>query len=75
MDEPFDGGAAFPSDNIGKNCQRGMSLRSWLAGQALAGMLAASAVCPDEEELPPEEYARDAVRYADALIAELGGTR
>lgn len=44
---PVDGGAAFPSgdvrdaDGIGiSEGSRGMSLRDWFAGQALAGVLA-----------------------------------
>ena len=44
---------------------RGMTYREWLAGQAMAGLLASSVVqtC--------EKAARNSVMCADALIAEL----
>ena len=39
-----DGGPAFPSDNFGQPSQIGMSLRAYLAGQALAGILSSGDV-------------------------------
>lgn len=44
----------------------GLTKREYFAAQALAGI----AACPDEY-LPPEEVARTAVVWADALIKEL----
>ncbi len=44
----------------------GMSLRAYLAGQALAGVLANPSL-----DASFEGYASDAVQYADALLAEL----
>ena len=47
-----------------------ITLRDHFAGQALAGMLADS-----DRGGNFEDYARDAARFADALIAELDKTR
>jgi hypothetical protein len=63
-----DGGPAFPAYQ-GKwelDDPRGMSLRDWFAGQALAGY------CAVEKgwDQPPEEVARAAFATADAMIAE-----
>jgi hypothetical protein len=46
--------------------QPGMSLRSYFAGQALAGLLACS-----ETEGTTEKFADSAVLFADALIERL----
>ena len=63
-------------------CEPGMSLRDWFAGKALAGLLADpdDTYCDasDEEgiELERREYAdaraRDAYRYADAMLRARG---
>lgn len=63
-----DGGAAFPTDaavygNGTVPVQPGMSLRDWLAGQALAGMLASGEHPASEETMLWSAY-----RYADAAI-------
>ena len=69
-----DGGPAFPrpsgpgQENVDTTAQHGMSLRAWLAGQALTGMLANPAYSSSDYG-----YARDAVMYADAVIRELKG--
>lgn len=39
MDNPNDGGSAFPRDDFHSGVP-GMSLRDWFAGQAMAGWLA-----------------------------------
>lgn len=47
----------------------GMSLRAWLAGQAMSGQIAATA--GDTEWPSPKCVAERACSYADALLAEL----
>jgi hypothetical protein len=57
---------AFPS---AEDQTEGMHMRQWFAGQALAGYLAAFA--GDDIPLPaPEDAARAAFEYADAMLAE-----
>jgi hypothetical protein len=48
--------------------QKGMSLRAWLAGQALQG---ACASMVDDATWPAEAMAIFCVKRADALLAEL----
>jgi hypothetical protein len=48
----------------------GMSLRAYLAGQALP-VLVRAAVSQDVDDFTPALIAREACMYADALIAEL----
>lgn len=70
-----DGGPAFPDQ--GQRLERdgtwnqqwssGMSLRAYLAGKALQGMLAAPEISGTYSDI-----AMHAVKYADAMIAELG---
>lgn len=64
MMKPNDGGPAFPcrKEDLPYGCE-GMSLRAWLAGQALAGMA--------DSDGGIRDIAHDAVRIADATIAEL----
>ena len=38
MTQPNDDGPAFPGQNTGPDYNRGMSLRDWFAGQAIAGL-------------------------------------
>ena len=59
-----DGGAAFPAVAM-LTSNRGMSLRDWFAGQALAGMLA----CPNVAA-PVAKYSQWAYQHADAMLAE-----
>lgn len=79
-----DGGAAFPhvktNDTVTDGVHPGMSLRAYLAGQAMAGMLSSphfGDFCDDSRVslgLGTErttEAACAAVNYADALIAAL----
>lgn len=64
---------AFPSTPVGQDglpCMEswpGMTLRQWLAGRALAGLLAN----PSIEDLSQEQIALDAVLFADALLEKL----
>jgi hypothetical protein len=75
MSKPNDGGPAFPGrvrvfsadgSFMGEQPEEGMSLRAWLAGMAMQGMLA----CPDQPE-SRSEMIKAAVINADMLIAEL----
>ncbi len=71
MSKP-DGGPAFP-DQEGS----GMSLRAWLAGQALIGLLStnqAITMNPDGDKkttFRSEDFAEMSVFMADAMLAEL----
>lgn len=46
-----------------------MSLRTWLAGKAMASLVIVAATSQKDVEF--SEVAKEAVAYADALIAEL----
>ena len=68
---PRDGGPAFPVHRPFGEDGRGMSLRDWFAGQALAGILASNAratVGPDMERITAM-VADVAYRTADAMLA------
>jgi hypothetical protein len=72
------GGHAFPGpftghcgdENHAGPCgcylDHGMTLRDWFAGMALQGRLANAAF----DTVPKEAWAREAYRYADAMITE-----
>lgn len=68
-----DGGPAFPLPDFAhpsgqvESGTRGMSLRAYLAGQALAGLLANQYAYNGNHE----DVAEQAVNYADAVIARL----
>lgn len=67
-----DGGPAFPYEE-GANTKKGMSLRAWLAGQALSGTAGILGI-PHAPGWTPEDIAARAVAIADAVIAKLGTT-
>lgn len=85
MSKPNDGGPAFPrATTIGANGQPwndeqpGMSLRAWMAGMAMQGLMSDSTtvmVIGEMNEQDPERtgqhIARRACELADFLIAEL----
>lgn len=57
-----DGGLAFPG-----NGNPGMSLRDWLAGQALSGLMASH----DWKHMyDADSYAEDAYKLADSMLAK-----
>ena len=71
----YDGGPAFPGEGsvirgMGgvRSIERGMTLRDYFAGQALAGMIAS----PNHKMLQfhPHEDARWVYEIADAMLAE-----
>lgn len=70
-----DGGSAFPRPfPVQMTESAGMSLRDYLAGQALIGMIVSQAIYSatedDDEPFTLSSTARDAYRYADAMLAE-----
>lgn len=69
------GGPAFPKtegwfDSL--DSHNGMSLRDWLAGQALAGLMTQPDVRNSLAEPWQTAVVRDCVKLADAMIARLG---
>lgn len=74
---PKDGGPAFPVPeqnrlSDGTYCNEGMSLRDWLAGQALTGVLAGYWSNADACGFSPRDFAETAYEQADAMIAARG---
>lgn len=73
-DEPKDGGPAFPRNDYMspdggltiRNGSKGMSMRDWFAGQAMAGTIASGNVGINTTY---EDLARVCYRQADAMIA------
>lgn len=67
-----EGGMAFPCDRIFTSAgsvvnSAGMSMRDYFAAKALQGIIA-SEQSGDENFVTVESYARDAYRYADAML-------
>ena len=70
-----DGGPAFPmSGDPNVEFDRGMSLRDWFAGQALAGMTAGLTKFRDDlpDIIRPQDISEIAFTYADAMIKARG---
>jgi hypothetical protein len=72
------GGPAFPTVNSqGGFMGAGMSLRAWLTGMALQGILSNKETVPimsslfDQGEEPDQEIARLSLKFADAVLANL----
>lgn len=77
MAEKPNGGPAFPRSDAGYSpTQDGMSLRDWLAGQALSGMLAATCEYGELDQAYIEQKttsaAESAYRVADAMLEARG---
>lgn len=66
MAERDDGGPAFPTEVLQSKDREGMTLRDWFAGMCLSGQLAH----PKNEGVQYSEFAHDAYRMADAMLAE-----
>ena len=66
-DHPKDGGPAFPQFDDTDRRDRGMSLRDWFAGQALAGSLSN----PNHTlgTVTFEMVSTDCYKWADAILA------
>ena len=62
------GGPAFPTTEgaMLRNLQ-GISVRDYFAAKAMQGIIASEKL-GDEEFATPEMYARDAYKYADAML-------
>ena len=67
MDWSERGGAAYPMTDAVGVIEPGMSLRDWLAGKALAGILANPEIA--REGYKPSMAAEDAYQTADAMLA------
>lgn len=69
------GGPAFPSDVIRGNSvvaqHRGMDLRDWFAGMAIADIVKQSTISLGDGEvwIPADQMARVAYDMADAMLA------
>ncbi len=64
------GGPAFPAlAYVANITDKGMTLRDYLAGQALAGQLAFSPPDPFKKYRQPKEVAAACYRFADAMLA------
>lgn len=61
-----DGGPAFPFATIDGHLCVGMTLRDYFAAQALSGMLGGA----PGSHLRPDNAARVAYQYADAMVKE-----
>jgi len=66
-----EGGWAFPVYTGNNTAEPGMSLRDYLAGQALAGLLAGGGFIKDGEDLTTSsQFASTSYGLADAMLAE-----
>lgn len=61
------GGPAFAVAELANVKWEGMTLRDYFAAKAMQGIIA-SEKPGDEEFATPEMYARDAYKYADAML-------
>ena len=70
---PKDGGPAFPGFDPASETPKplhGMSMRDWLAGQALAQLILAYTQVYGSPKAAPDKIATEAYRFADAMLAE-----
>lgn len=69
------GGPAFPQNDAGVNRinnHDGMTLRDYFAAAALQGILANNASDVANPCMSPDDYAREAFLYADAMLKARG---
>jgi len=69
-----DGGSAFPCEggvDSGLHANPGMSIRDHYAGLAMAALIQGYATAYGSPTNAPDEIVKEAVSYADALIAAL----
>jgi hypothetical protein len=69
MSEIDTGNPAFPITTGHSVYHPGMSLRDWLAGQALSGILAGYWANPELSALTEDVLAQQAYQAADAMLA------
>lgn len=70
MSAPNDGGPAFPAEDDDMNFTTGMTLRDYFAAKAMAAIITAEWDY-NYMRITNQSAAREAVNFADALIAEL----
>lgn len=69
LDAPDDGGPAFPSHgSMGEVCQEGMTLRDWLAGQAISAHFIGLPKNLQDRQYFCQKAATDAYEVADAML-------
>lgn len=68
MSDEKDGGPAFPVGDVKTHGTFGMSLRDWMAGMALQGLVASDQQILDGDRA--QFHARWAYYYADAMLSE-----
>ncbi|HGI5916552.1 TPA: hypothetical protein ACJTDP_000209 [Yersinia enterocolitica] len=72
-DEIETGGLAFPFNDIGGDCDPGMTLRDYFAAKALTGMISTAAgPCLGGFDLYESHIASAAYAMADAMIKARG---
>jgi hypothetical protein len=67
MSDTNTGGPAFPTATLAQKTEGGMTLRDYFAAKAMQGIIA-SEQPGDENFATLEMYARDAYKYADAML-------
>ena len=68
-DEIKTGGLAFPFNDIGGDCDPGMTLRDYFAAKAMAALISRYDSVNIDKEGVAEEIANSANKLADAMLA------
>ncbi|QKJ17333.1 hypothetical protein [Yersinia kristensenii] len=73
-DEIKTGGLAFPFNDIGGDCDPGMTLHDYFAAKAMAAIISGSLACgqPFNSNEESDRLAQAAGRMADAMIKARG---
>lgn len=69
MAEKETGGLAFPFNDIGGNCDPGMTLRDYFAAKAMAALISRYEGVNIDRDGAAEEIANSARKLADAMLA------